>query len=155
MDNPTKRCWFACRTRNGQWKKTGRRLEELGVEHFIPNICNTLLFIHSDKPKALSLVNSGEINARFMIDRATHTLLEVPSKQMEDFFRVVNGMADAECSTEFAFAKGDRVRVIKGPLKGVEGEIQDVGEGTFLIVGILSLLFARVRIARGDIVPIA
>ena len=146
-------CWFAARTRNGQWKKNSRRLGELGVECFVPESYNTLLFLHTGKARALSLVNSGEISARFMIDHGTGTLLEVPAKQMEDFIRVLNEMPEARYTSEFTFAKGDHVKVVSGPLKGVEGDIVETEEGTFLTVRVLSLLCALVKIPRGYVVP--
>ena len=153
MDNRDGTCWFAARTRNGQSKKISRRLTELGVDHFIPETYGTMLFLHTVKSRALSLVNSGEINARFMIDHATRTLLEVPDKQMEDFIRIVRDIPDAELLEDFSFAKGDHVEVVRGPLKGIEGDIVDTAEGAFLTVRVLTLLGARVRINRKFVVP--
>ena len=105
MDNQDNTVWFAATTRNGQWKKIALTLSRLGVTFYIPKVYNTLLFLHTPKQRALSLVNSGEISARFLIDHSTHTLLEVPQKQMEDFMRVLDENPDAECVNDFSFAK--------------------------------------------------
>lgn len=145
--------WFVATTRNGQWKKLARTLPELGVGYYIPASYNTLLFMRTEKTRALSLVNSGEVHARFLIDHNTHTLLEVPDKQMEDFIRVLDLSPEAECLTEVPIAKGDRVKVVKGQLSGVEGEVVEVDGGLFLYVRILSLLCAKVRMPRNFVVP--
>ena len=147
--------WFAARTRNGQWKKISSRLGELGVEHYIPDTYNTLLFLHTEKPTALSLVNSGEINARFLVDHGTRTLLEVPQKQMEDFIRILDLSPDAQCLTDVPLMKGDRVTVAKGPFRGVEGEIVETDGALYLYVRVLSLLCARIRIPRSYILPVS
>ena len=146
--------WYAANIRNGQWKKTGRRLEELGVKFYIPLTFNTLLFLCTTKSMALSLVNSGEIGAHFIIDRNTHAIMEVPNKQMEDFMKVLDLSPDAECMTQMPLKKGGRVRVIKGSLSGVEGEILEVPDGLFLVVSVCSLLCAKVEIPKSYVVAI-
>ena len=76
---------------------------------------------------------------------------DVPEKQMEDFMRVLEE-PDAVC-TDIPYAKGDRVKVIRGALRGVEGEIAETPDGAFLIVRVSTLLCAKVRIPRGDALP--
>lgn len=147
-------CWFAATIRNAQWKKVGKRLEELGVGYYIPQAFNTLLFIHTDKRTALSLVNSGTISAHYLIDHGTHTLLCIPQKQMEDFMRVMDLSPDAECLTQIPFKVGGRVRVIKGALSGVEGDIVELSDGLYLVVSVCSILSAKVEIPKSYVVAI-
>ena len=142
--------WFAAMMRNAQWKNASRILEGMGVGFYVPASYRTLLFLHTDKGTALSLVNAGRIHARFLIDHNTGTLLEVPPKQMEDFMRVME-QPEAACAPDFPFAKGDRVRVRSGALKGVEGEIVETPEGTHLLVRVNTLLCAKVRIPRSEV----
>ena len=146
--------WFAACIRNGQWKKTGRRLEELGVEYYIPAAFNTLLFLRTTKAYALTLVNSGEIGAHYIIDRNTHTLMQVPEKQMADFMKVLDLSPDAECLSDIPFVKGGKVRVIKGALSGVEGEILEKPEGLYLVVRVCSLLCAKIEIPRSYVIAL-
>ena len=128
MDNQDNTVWFAATTRNGQWKKIALTLSGLGVTFYIPKVYNTLLFLHTPKQ-------------------------EVPQKQMEDFIRVLDESPDAECVNDFSFAKGDRVIVTSGSLKGVEGEVVESPEGTFLVVSVSTLLAAKVRISRKNVAP--
>lgn len=153
MDSAKHIAWFVVITRWGQWKKIAERLSELRVTHFIPSSYNTLVFFRTEKSRALNLVNAGEVKGRFLIDHETHTLLEVPDKQMEDFIRVME-TPDAECLADVPIAKGDKVRVVRGPLKGVEGEVVESPNGAHLMVRIKTLLCAKIRIGRGEVAPV-
>lgn len=154
MENDNTLYWFAATIRNAQWKKVGRRLAELDIRYYIPQTFNTLLFIHTTKATALSLVNSSTVSARYIIDHYTHTLLHVPQKQMEDFMRVMDLSPDAECMTQVPFRTGGRVRVIKGALNGVEGNIEELPEGLYLVVSVCSLLSAKVEIPKSYVIAI-
>ena len=151
MDSGQHISWFALITRWGQWKKIPQRLHELGVGCFIPPSYNTLVFLHTGKDRALNLVNAGEIKGRFLIDRQTHSILEVPEKQMEAFIRVTTECPYAVTSTDVPIQKGTRVKVIRGPLKDVEGEVVENPSGVSLVVRILSILSAKVSIPREDL----
>ena len=146
--------WFVVITRWGQWKKITLRLTELNIRHFIPGTYNTLVFFQTDKNRALNLVNAGELKGRFIVDHGTRTLLEVPEKQMDAFIRVMTEYPDAPVGTEFPIHKGTRVRVIRGPLKGIEGEVEETPNGAQLIVSIQSLICARITIGREDVLSI-
>lgn len=145
--------WFVVITRWGQWKKIAERLAGLKVGFFIPKTYSTLVFLHTEKNRALNLVNSGEIKGRFLVDHGTRTLLEVPDKQMDAFIRVLTEYPDTPVGTDFPIVKGTRVRVVRGPLKGIEGEVEETPGGAQLIVGIQSVICARITIGRGDVVP--
>ena len=146
--------WFVVITRWGQWKKIAERLTGLGVRHFIPSTYNTLVFFRTDKDRALNLVNSGEVKGRFIVDHGTRSILEVPDNQMEAFIRVVSEYPDVPVTSEFPIFKGTRVRVFRGPLKGIEGEVEETPNGVQLIVGIQSVICAKVTISRTEVVPI-
>ena len=150
MGNTPHIAWFALITRWGQWKKIPERLKELGVGCYIPPSYNTLVFLHTRKDRALNIVNAGEVKGHFLIDHQTHTLLEVPDDQMEAFIRVTTECPEA-VTTDAPIQKGARVQVIRGSLKGVEGEVVESPSGATLVVRILSLLTAKVTIPREDL----
>ena len=145
--------WFVVVTRWGQWKKIAERLTALGVRHFIPSTYNTLVFFRTEKQRALDLVNAGEVKGRFIVDHGTRSILEVPDKQMEAFIRVVMEYPDTPVTSEFPIVKGTRVRVVRGPLKGIEAEVEETPNGVQLVVGIQSVICAKVTISRTDVVP--
>ena len=146
--------WFVVITRWGQWKKISERLSALQIRYFIPSTYNTLVFFRTDKDRALNLVNAGEVKGRFLVDHSTHSILEVPEKQMETFIRVVTEFPDIPVTSDFPIVKGTRVRVVRGPLKGIEGDVEETPNGVQLIVGIQSVICAKVTIARTDVVPV-
>lgn len=141
-------CWYVATLRNCQFQKVSRILTDIGMEFYIPDSFKTLLFIHTSKSRTLSLTNSGTLAVKYLIDHNTHSLLEVPEKQMRDFMRVMEYSPDAECLTLAPLMPGDRVKVMKGPLKGVEGNVVELSGDCFLTVSVCSLLCARVRIPR-------
>ena len=146
--------WFVVITRWGQWKKISERLTSLRIRHFIPPTYNTLVFFRTEKKHALDLVNAGEVKRRFVVDHGTRAILEVPEKQMEAFIKVVSEYPDTPVTSEFPITKGTRVRVVRGPLKGIEGEVEETPNGVQLVVGIESLICAKITIARKDVVPV-
>lgn len=146
--------WFAATIRNCQFQKIGRTLDHLGVEHYIPESFRTLLFIHTEKSRALSLANSGTIAVKYLIDHRTHTLLQIPDKQMSDFMKVIDTVPDAECMSAVPIHTGDRVRVICGPLSGVEGEVMEDNGGLYLTVKVLDLLCAKVEVERNNLMAL-
>ena len=146
--------WFAIITRWGQWKKISERLSALKIPFFIPKTYNTLLFLQTEKERALNLVNAGEIHGRFIVDHGTRTLLEVPEKQMNAFIRVMTEYPDTPVTSDVPISKGTRVKVVRGPLKGIEGEVEETPNGVSLIVAIQSLICTRITITRGDVVAV-
>lgn len=165
-DSPYERpCWWAARTRNGQELSIRKTLAELGVDHFIPTrevirekgghrqaveapAVPCLIFLRATKTEALSLANGRGLPIWYMIDRSTRTLLTVPDKQMDDFRRVIETDPDALCPAGTEFAPGDRVRVVKGELTGIEGEILQEPRRTYVTISLGRLLCAKVQIRK-------
>ena len=151
--------WYAARTRYGQELKVRDRLVREGVEHFIPTVpaegprkekaaINNLVFLKATKAEALDLANTGVIPVKYIIDCATRTLLVVPEKQMEDFRRVLDLSLDEGGLMDQPLALGDRVKVVKGPLKGVEGHVIEFQGRYYVVVSLLDSLFAKARVPK-------
>ena len=151
--------WYAARTRFGQELIVRDRLLREGVEHFIPTVpasgprkekavVNNLVFLRATKQEALNLANNGIIPVRYIIDCATRTLLVVPDKQMEDFRRVLDQSLEDGGLMDRPLALGDRVKVVKGPLKGVEGHVVEFKGKYYVVVSLLDRLFAKAQVPR-------
>ena len=153
MESASHISWFVVITRWGQWKKISERLTSLRIRHFIPSTYNTLVFFQTEKKRALDLVNAGEVKGRFIVDHGTRAILEVPEKQMDAFIKVVTEYPDAPVTNDFPITTGTRVRVVRGPLKGIEGEVEETPNGVQPIVAIQSLICTRITIGRGDVTP--
>lgn len=134
--------WYAARTRHNQEKFVKTRLEQIGVEHFVPfrsefrrrrdravelqvPVIPNLVFIHTDYATSLTIANDYGVRLSYIkcLDGAGH--LVVPCKQMDDF-RLL-------CESNVAYTltgdltRGDRVAVIDGCLAGLEGELVHSG----------------------------
>ena len=155
--------WFAARTRYGQELKVRDRLEVRGVEHFIPTVrvrksrgkglterpaVTNLVFLRATKAEACALANEKGLPVRYIIDCATRTLLVVPDKQMEDFRRVMDLGIGKGGLVDRPLALGDRVTVVKGPLKGVQGHVLELRGRCYVVVGLLDCLFAKAHVPR-------
>ena len=151
--------WYAARTRYGQELKVRDRLVREGVEHFIPTVptdsprkekvaVSNLVFLKATKAEALELANTGVIPVKYIVDCATRTLLVVPDKQMEDFRRVMVLGLESGGLMDRPLALGDRVKVVKGPLKGVEGHVAEFKGKYYVVVSLLDCLFARTQVPR-------
>ncbi|KWW27445.1 MAG: transcriptional regulatory protein UpxY-like protein [bacterium P3] len=155
--------WYAARTRYGQELGVRDRLEKAGVEHFIPTrrvrksrgkatfekpVINNLVFLRATKREACALANEGGLPVRYIVDCATRSLLVVPDKQMEDFRRVLDLDTDGGGLMDRPLALGDRVRVVKGALRGVEGRVLEFQGRVYVVVGLMESLFAKARVPR-------
>lgn len=134
--------WFAMRATYGRNMMAQRQLESWGLESFVPtHQCSTkrghkvkistvpivrdLIFVHSTKDmvqEAKSKIDYLHYITRPMEGR--NIPIEVPAEQMEQFMlfcesggEVVSEAGDAE------YRVGERVRVARGALKGVEGRL--------------------------------
>ena len=157
--------WFAARVRSGHELVMRARLTELGVRNYIPSrevtrvrghkrckveapVIPNLIFIFCEKPKAFALANGYGLPIKYLIDHSTRTLLEVPTKQLEDFIRVREEDPSTLCPPDQVFQPGQKVRVIAGNLAGVEGEVEMLPNRTFLVISVCGLLRARIQIPR-------
>jgi len=155
-------CWFAARTRCGAELGVRDRLDRLGTEHFLPveqlrrtrsrstyehPLIPGLIFLRATKQQACALTNEMSLPVRYLIDPATHTLLVVPDKQMDDFRRVLD-LSDGEGGhLEQSLALGDYVRVVKGALRGVEGRVLEFHGEIYVVVELLGW-YARASVPR-------
>lgn len=164
-------CWFVARTRHGQELSVRERLRELGEEHFIPSqrtlrirgkrkkevevpLIPNLVFLRTTKTHACELANGGRVRLFYVIDRNTHTLMQVPDKQMEDFMKVLDLSPESLCLSEFPLSLGGKVRILKGDFVGVEGELLSLPTRTYVVVQVGGLLAAKVKIPKSYLVAI-
>lgn len=152
-------CWFAARTRPGQELMVRDRLRAESVEHYIPTIPKRtarkekvlvprLVFVRTTKTEALTLSNTGTIPVKYIVDCATHTLLIVPDKQMEDFRRVLDLSLCEGGLVDRPLSYGDPVRVAKGPLRGVKGNVIEFRGRYYVSVSLLGSVFASAHVPR-------
>ena len=155
--------WWVARTRHGREIGVRDRLSDLGVEHFIPTtrrratrgrrmvetpVINSLVFLRATRQEALDLVHFKGVQADYLFDCATRSLMVVPDKQMEDFRRTLDASLDEGGLIDFPLSVGEWVRVTRGALRGVEGRVLELQGKTYVVVGLMDCLFAKARVPR-------
>ena len=132
--------WYAAYTRVNQELLVKKKLDELGVENYLPQeervretplgrkkirviLIHGMIFIRTDRVTSFSLLNDYLLNIVYLKDRESHRSLIIPDKQMNDFMFLLDFSPDGVEVLNKDLKRGDRVRVIKGPLQGLEGEL--------------------------------
>ena len=111
-----------------------------------------MVFLRATKQEALDLANCAGLPVKYIVDCATRTLLVVPDKQMEDFRRVLDLGMESGGLMDRPFSLGDRVKVVKGPLKGVEGHVTALKGKYYVVVNLLDCIFAKAQVPRSWLV---
>ena len=158
--------WYAVWTRSRQEKSAAAILTSLGVHNFLP--LRNEIRQWSDRKQAVSIpLFSGYLFVH--INLSTGSRLDVlnasgiagfvgnqmgpspiPDQEIEDIHTVLE--TRTECQVVPLFNEGDRVRVLRGPLTGIEGRLVRRNSSTRLSISIemihKSLL---VNVSRNDV----
>ena len=127
--------WYVAHTRVNQELWIKKKLDELGIENFLPQeeqvretplgrktirvlLIHGMIFIHTDKATSFSLINDHGLNIVYLKDREGRCSLIIP-----DFMFLLDFSPSGVEVLNKNLKRGDRVRVIKGPLQGLEGEL--------------------------------
>ena len=155
--------WFVAKTRHGAELGVRNRLTQLGVENFVPTrirrasrgsrvveepLLTSFVFLRATKIEALNLIHSYGVKAALVNDCATHQLMFVADKCMEDFRRVLEASIEEGGLMDKPLSVGEKVRVTQGVLRGVEGYVLELQGRRYVVVGLLNCLFARARVPR-------
>lgn len=138
-----RRQWLVAYVQSCLEKKTAARLAAMGVECYLPVqneirqwsdrrkkverlVIPMMIFVHvapQERPLPLTL----QAVSRYMVLRGESSPAVIPDEQMERFRFMLDYSLEAVeiCSTPLAV--GDAVKVIKGPLAGLEGELVTIG----------------------------
>ena len=138
-----RRQWLVAYVQSCLEKKTAERSKTMGVEYYLPIqseirqwsdrrkkvdrlVIPMMIFVHvtpQERPLPLTL----QAISRYMVLRGESRPAVIPEEQMERFRFMLDYSPEAVeiCSTPLA--AGDAVKVIKGPLAGLEGELVMIG----------------------------
>jgi transcription antitermination factor NusG len=142
--------WYAVSTRSRQEKVAASTLDALGIAHFLPlqterrrwsdrmQSVNTplfpgYLFVHIDPSSRLKLeVLKAPGVVRFVGDRMGP--ISIQDSEIEGISNLVT--SGAELSPHPFLKQGDRVRVVRGALAGVEGTLVRIGSKSQIVISI-------------------
>ncbi len=156
--------WFVAIVNHNSEKQSSEKLNDLHIENYLPTqtelrvwrngrkarvdriVIPSVIFVHCTEQKRKEIVGLPFI-FRFMTDRAGVSvdslrkplamLAIVPDEQIERL-KFILGQSDIPVSmTERPYKVGDKVRVIRGSLKGLEGEVLNLGNSKSELIVVL------------------
>lgn len=134
--------WLVAISRIHHEKKTSERLTKMGIENFLPIQQEThqwsdrrktidrvllpmMIFVHVDFQEQKEVLTLSAIS-RYMVLRGESIPAVIPEEQMGRFKFMLDYSGETICMSTSPLSPGERVRVIKGPLAGLEGELVEV-----------------------------
>lgn len=158
-------CWFAARTRKDQEIVIRNLLKKLDIQYFLPTqivvrqlkyrkkkievpIIRNLVFVRVTKEQAFAILNEHGVQLFYMKDMQSRGLLVIPDKQMNDFMFVMDMAPNGACLENESFEVGEKVEVLKGDFAGIQGELVNICNRSYVVVRIPQVLSVSVRIPK-------
>lgn len=165
MDGKTQH-WYALYVRMHHEKKTAETLDKMGVVNYLPIqevvrqwsdrkkklkvvVIPMMIFVRTDEHGRLELLRNIPAITGCLFDRCTKKTAIIPDQEMDKFKFMLDFSDRTVEFTDLPFAAGDKIRVIKGPLSGLEGEMLYKEGKTQIVVRIDQLGAASVEIPTG------
>ena len=104
--------WYVALVRMHHEKKVAERLDKM-------------VFVHVN-PKERKEVLGFSTVSRYMVMRGESSPAVIPDEQMARFRFMLDYSEEAICMNSSPLARGEKVRVVKGPLTGLVGELVNV-----------------------------
>ena len=163
--------WLVAIVRIYHEKKTSDRLTKMGIENFLPIqqqihqwsdrrkivdhvLLPMMLFVHVDPQEQKEVLTLSAIS-RYMVLRGESTPAVIPYEQMLRFKFMLDYSDETISMSTTPLAPGEKIRVIKGPLAGLEGELVNVNGKSKVAVRLKMLGCACVDIPAGCIEPVS
>lgn len=155
--------WLAAYVKMHHEKKVRDRLTVMGVENFLPVqeeirqwsdrkkkvervLIPMMIFVRVDTREQRSIITHPSI-LYYLTLRGEHTPTEIPADQMERFRFMLDHSDTTVNFSANDLQPGEKVRVIKGPLTGLEGELITMEGKSRIIIRIEQLGYAEVEIS--------
>ena len=162
--------WYVALVRMHHEKKVSERLSKMGIDSFVPvqqqihqwsdrrKLVDTVLlpmmvFVHVTPKERMEVLSFSTVS-RYMVMRGESTPAVIPDEQMARFRFMLDYSDEAVCMNDSPLARGERVRVIKGPLSGLVGELVTVGSKSKIAVRLNMLGCGCVDMPIGYVEPI-
>lgn len=144
------RKWYVAYVRMHHERKASQKLEAMGIECFVPLreeihqwsqrkkkvsvvLTPQMIFIHATEEERMRALTLSSIS-RYLVLRNEHQPAVIPNSQMERFMFMVNYSSECVYSMKTPLTPGQKIRVIKGPLTGLEGEFIEMEGKTKVVV---------------------
>ena len=152
---PEERKWYVAYVRLFHERKTAEKLAAMGIESFVPVreeihqwsqrkkkvmrvLIPQMIFIHATPKERLEALTLASIS-HYMVLRGEHTPAVIPDRQIQQFMFMVDYSEESIEMYNSPLQPGQSIKVIKGPLAGMEGELMEI-EGKSKVIVRLDLL---------------
>ena len=152
--------WYVALVRMHHEKKVAERLDKIGIENFVP--VQQEVHQWSDRRKVVEsvllpmmvFVHADPKERKEVLSFSTVTPAVIPDEQMARFRFMLDYSEEAICMNSAPLARGEKVRVIKGPLTGLVGELVMVDGRSKIAVRLNMLGCACADMPVGYVEPI-
>lgn len=172
-----RRHWYVAIVNNNTEKSCGSKISKMGYDAYVPMqrearefrpgrrktvdrvVIPSRVFVHCTERERLKEIVTLPYIKRFMVDRAlaangfgSHPVAIVPDSEIEKLRFILVNSDNAVTIESRPLRLGDKVRVTRGKLMGLEGNILRRNDGeTDLLVQLNILGCARVAVSRDDL----
>ena len=174
--------WYVALVRMHHEKKVAERLSKMGIDSFVPVqqqihqwsdrrkmvesvLLPMMVFVHVNPKERMEVLSFSTVS-RYMVMRGESTPAVIPDEQMARFRFMLDYSEEAVCMNAVSYthlrahetkdtplARGEKVRVIKGPLSGLVGELVTVAGKSKIAVRLNMLGCACVDMPIGYVEP--
>ncbi|MDD4777905.1 MAG: UpxY family transcription antiterminator [Fermentimonas sp.] len=158
----TKKRWLAVYVKMHHEKKVRDKLTKIGIENFLPVqtevkqwsdrkkkvesvLIPMMIFVRVDAQEQRVVLTQPSV-LRYLVLRGEHTPAEIPENQMDQFRFMLDFSEKPVNFSIDEFIPGEKVKVVKGPLSGLEGELVNVDGKSNIAIRIAQLGCAVVEI---------
>lgn len=158
--------WYALYVRMHHEKKVAEQFKAMEVEHFLPVqevirqwsdrkkkvitvVIPMLIFIHSTNKQRIELLKQIPSLSGTLMDRCTRRPAIIPQKEMEQFMFMLDYSEESIHFSNEPMKPGEEVKVIKGPLSGLIGQLVNLNGKTHITVQLEQLGYATVEMPVG------
>ena len=160
--------WIAALVQMCLEKKVGERLTKLGIENYVPTqteirqwsdrkkkvervVIPMIVFIHTDEKTERSLRMQSFIRKILTYPGQTAAAI-IPDDQIDRLKFMLRQSDTPVEMMEQTLQVGDKVKIVRGVLQGLEGELTQFENGkTVVAIRIEALGYACVSISAGDV----
>jgi transcription termination/antitermination protein NusG len=159
--------WLAAYVRLYHEKKTRDNLKSLGIECFLPLqeevhqwsdrkkkvervVISMMIFVHVAPEERIKVLQLPAVS-RYLVLRGESTPAVIPEKEMQQFMFMLDNSDETVEMSDAPLTPGQKIRVVKGPLRGLEGELITVNGKKKIAVRIDCLGYATINMTIGMI----
>lgn len=157
--------WHVVLVRIYHEKKISQQLTKMGVENYLPIqtrihqwsdrrkkidhiVIPMVVFVHVTPQERNQILTLSSV-IRYMVLHGESTPAVIPDEQMERFKFMLDYSEEAVCMNDTPLSPGEKVRVIKGSLVGLEGELVTINGKTKVVIRLDALGCASVDMPMG------